>query len=43
MPFRVKRSAADIRDGFYGAVRLLLFESGAKPVNASVAVLVERT
>ena len=43
MPFRVERSSADIRDGFYGTVLLLLFESGAKPVDASVAVHVERT
>ena len=42
MPFRVKRSSADIGDGFYGTVLLLLIEGGAKPVNASVAVLVER-
>ena len=31
MPFRVERSSADIRDGFYGTVLLLLFESGANP------------
>ena len=27
---------------FYGAVRLLLFESGSKPVDAGIAVHVER-
>ena len=43
MPFRLERGSADIRDGFYGTVLLLLFESGAKPVDASVAVHVERT
>ena len=42
MPFRVERSSTDIRDGFYGAVRLLLLESGAKPVFESVAVHVKR-
>ena len=31
MPFRVERSSADIRDGFYGTVLLLLFEGGANP------------
>ena len=43
LSFRVERSSADIRDGFYGTVRLLLLEGGAKPVDASVAVHVERT
>ena len=43
VPFRVERSSADIRDGFYGTVLLLLLEGGAKPVDASVAVHVERT
>ena len=42
MPFRVERSSADIRDGFYGAVRLLLFESGSKPVDAGIAVHLKR-
>ena len=43
MPFRVERSSADVRDGFDGTVLLLLFEGGAKPVDSSVAVHVERT
>ena len=43
MPLRVERSSADISDEFQGTVRLLLFEGGAKPVDASVAVHVERT
>ena len=43
MPFRVERSSADIRDGFYGTALVLLFEGGAKAVDASVAVHVERT
>ena len=43
MPFQVERSSADVRDGFYGAVRLLLFESCAKPVDSSAALHVERT
>ena len=43
MPLRVERSSADIRDGFDGTVLLLLFEGGSKPVDASVAVRVERT
>ena len=43
MPFLVERSSADVRDGLYGTVLLLLFEGGAKPVDASVAVHVERT
>ena len=42
MPFRVERGSADVRGGFYGAVRLLLFESGAEPVDASVPIHVER-
>ena len=42
MSFRVERSSADVRDGFDGTVLLLLFEGGAKPVDASVAVHVER-
>ena len=42
MPFRVKRRSADIRDEFYGTVLLLLFEGGAKPVDASVAIHVKR-
>ena len=41
MIFRVERSSADVRDGFYGAVRLLLFESGSEPVNAGIAVHVK--
>ena len=41
--FRVERSSADVRDGFDGTVFLLLFEGGAKPVDESVAVHVERT
>ena len=43
MPLRVERSSTDMRDGFHGTVRLLLFEGGAKPVYASVTVHVERT
>ena len=43
MSFRVERSSADVRDGFDGTVLLLLLEGGAKPVDASVAVQVERT
>ena len=43
MPLRVESSSSDIRDGFHGTVRLLLIESGAKPVDASVTVHVERT
>ena len=42
MPFRVEGSSADVRDEFYGAVRLLLFESGSEPVDAGVAVHVKR-
>ena len=42
MPFRAERSSADVGDGFYGAVRLLLFESGAEPVDAGVAIHVKR-
>ena len=42
IPLRVERSSADIRDRFHGTVRLLLFEGGDKPVNASVAVYVEQ-
>ena len=42
MPFRVERSSADVRDGFYGAVRLLLFKSGSEPVDAGVAIHVKR-
>ena len=38
MLFRVERSSADVRDGFDGTVLLFLFEGGAKPVDASVAV-----
>ena len=34
MPSRVERSSADIRDGVYGFVFLLLFERSAKPVDA---------
>ena len=41
MPFRVERSLTDVRDGFYGAVRLLLFESGSEPVDAGIAVHVK--
>ena len=43
MSFRVEHSSADVRDGFDGTVLLLLFEGGAKPVDANVAVHVERT
>ena len=43
MPFRVERSSADVRDRFDGTALLLLFEGGAKPVDAGVAVHVERT
>ena len=42
MPFRVEHSSTDVRDGFYGAVRLPLFESGAEPVGARVAIRVKR-
>ena len=41
MPFRVEHSSADVPDGFYGAARLLLFGSGAKPVDAGVAIHVK--
>ena len=41
MCLRVERSAADVCDGFYGAVRLLLVENGTEPVDASVAIYVE--
>ena len=43
VPPRVERSSVDIRDGFYRTVRLLLFEGGAKPVDAAVTAYVERT
>ena len=42
MLFRVERSLADVRDGDYGAIRLLLFESGTEPVDAGVAKHVKR-
>ena len=42
MPFRVEGSSTDVRDGFDGTVLLLLFEGGAKPVDASVAVHMKR-
>ena len=42
MPFRVERSSADVRDGVYGAGRLLLFESGSDHVDAGIAVHVKR-
>ena len=42
MTFRVERSSADVRNGFYGPVRLLLFESGSEPVDAGVAVNMKR-
>ena len=42
MPFRVESSSADSRDGFYRAVRLLLFESGSESVDAGIAVHVKR-
>ena len=32
MPLRVEGSSADLRDGFHGNVRLLLFEGGANPL-----------
>ena len=32
MLFRVERSLADVRDGDYGAVRLLLFERAPNPL-----------
>ena len=41
MPLRVEHSPTDIRDGFHGAIRLLLFERYAKPVDASITVQVE--
>ena len=43
MPFRVESISADTRDRSYGAVSLLLFESGAKPIDSSVTEHVERT
>ena len=43
MLFLVERRSPDTRDGFYEAARLLLFKSGAKLVDESVAVHVERT
>ena len=43
MPLRVERSTADTRNGFHGTVRLLLFEGGAKLIDASVTVHEERT
>ena len=43
MSFRVECSSADGSDGCDGIVLLLLFEGGAEPVDASVAVHVERT
>ena len=43
VPFRVERSSADVRDGFYGTVLMLLLEGGGKPVDTSVAVHVGRT
>ena len=42
MSFRVERSSADVRDEFYGAVRVLMFESGSEPVDAGIAVHVKR-
>ena len=36
MPLRVERSSADVRDGCHGTVWLLLFEGGAKPMQASL-------
>ena len=42
VPLRVQRRSADIRVEFHGTVRLFLFEGGAKLVDASVAVNVER-
>ena len=42
MTLRVERGSVNIRVGFRGTVRLLLFEGGAKPVDASVTVHVER-
>ena len=42
MSFRVERNSADVRDGFDGIVFLLLFEGGAKPVDASVTVHMKR-
>ena len=41
MPFRAERSSADVCDGFYGGVRLLLFESGSEPVDAGFAIQVK--
>ena len=41
-PFRVERSSDYVRHGFYGAVRLLLFESGAELVDAGVEIHVKR-
>ena len=42
LPFRVERSSADVLYGFYGAVRLLLLESGADPIDAGVTIHVKR-
>ena len=42
MSFRVERSSADVCDGFYEAIRLLLFESGAESIDAGVAIHVKR-
>ena len=42
MTFRVERGSTDVRYGFYGAVRQFLFETGAKPVDASASIHVER-
>ena len=42
MPLRVESSSADVRDGCYETVRLLLFESGAEPADAGVAIHVRR-
>ena len=43
MALRVVRSTADMRDEPHGAVHVLLLEGGDNPVDASVAVHLERT
>ena len=43
MSSRVERSSGDVRYGFDGTVLLLLLDDGTKPVDACVAVHVERT
>lgn len=42
MPFRVEGSAANIGDGPYGAVGLLLAKRGTQTIDAVIAVHLER-